>query len=101
MELCGVEMPMKTDGHSLVSLLKNNHPENRSDTAWGYCNKGITVRTSRYRLTKYFRKEQPVIELYDHQADPWENINVGNQHTDVVQKLMSLLEKGDTGLYEK
>ena len=101
MELCGVEMPMKTDGHSLVALLKNNQPENWNEAAWGYFNKGISVRTPRYRLTKYFRKEQPVIELYDHQADPWENINVADQHPDVVQDLIPLLEKGDTGLYGK
>ena len=53
--------------------------------------------SSKYRLTKYFREEQPVIELYDHDTDPHENNNIANLHEDVVDKLMPLLEKGDFG----
>ncbi len=99
MELCGVEMNFDTDGKSMVPLLKNTQTTNWTDASWGYFNQGITLRTSKYRLTKYFRKEQPAIELYDHETDPWENKNVADQYPAVVQELLPELEKGNRGVY--
>jgi arylsulfatase A-like enzyme len=101
MDLCGVEMPMKTDGSSVVPLLEDAHTRRWKDAAWAYYNEGITLRTSRYRLTKYFRSAQPVIELYDHETDDPENMNVAAQHADVVQKLLPLLEEKDFGIYSE
>ncbi len=98
MALCGVAMPHETDGRSLVPLLQN--PESKwTEVSYGYYRKGITVRTGRYRLTKYFRDQEPCIELYDHQSDPHETVNIASRHPDIVEKLMPLLEKGNTGLY--
>jgi arylsulfatase A-like enzyme len=101
MDLCGVAMPMKTDGSSVVPLLEDAHTRRWKDAAWAYYNEGITLRTSRYRLTKYFRSAQPVIELYDHETDDPENMNVAAQHSDVVQKLLPLLEEKDFGIYSE
>jgi hypothetical protein len=58
------------------------------------------MRTDRYRLTKYFRKQEPTIELYDHFSDPAEQRNIAASSPDLVRQLMPLLEKGDTGLYK-
>ena len=70
------------------------------NVAYSYFNDGITVRTERYRFTKYFRKEQPTLELYDHQADPYENINIAADHPEIIKSLTPLWEKGNTGLFE-
>jgi arylsulfatase A-like enzyme len=99
MDLCGVNMPHKTDGRSLVPLLDNPLAK-WDEVSYGYFRRGISVRTSRYRLTKYFRDQQPVIELYDHQTDPNETINIAADHPEIVAKIMPLWEKGNTGLYK-
>jgi len=101
MELCGVEIPPQTDGRSLVPLLRDPDRNNWDNVAYSYFRRGITARTEQYRLTKYFRKEQPVIELYDHKKDSYENINVADSHPSIVKSLLPILEKGNTGLYDK
>ena len=99
MELCGVGMSFETDGHSMTNLLDDPHSANWSEASWAYFNQGITLRTPGYRLTKYFRKQQPVIELFDHHADPWENRNIADQDPEVVKKLLPVLEEKDFGMY--
>ncbi len=100
MELCGVEMPHQTDGKSLVPLLKNPL-NNWEEVGYSYFRNGISLRTAQYRLTKYFRNQQPVIELYDHKTDPQETKNIANEKPEIVQSLMPLLKRGNTGLYSK
>lgn len=93
MELCGLKMPYKGDGESVVKLTK-------SHVAYSYFKQGITLRTDRYRLIKYYRNAQPDIELYDHQTDPWENKNIAAEQPQLVQTLLKTLEKGNTGVYQ-
>lgn len=97
MDLCRVEMPHKTPGRSMAGLIQGSGKW--QEASYGYFNDGITVRVPRYRYTKYYRDEQPVIELYDHKKDPDENRNVASDHPDVIKKLDKILEKGNTGLY--
>lgn len=99
LDICKTEKPYQLDGESLVGLL-NNKKNRDKDIAYSYFKEGISLRTSRYRLTKYYRQEAPAIELYDHSSDPLESINVAHKHTDVVNHLLPVLEQGNTGLYE-
>ena len=101
MELCNTKMPINTDGTSFVGLMNNPSLSTWNHPALGFFNNGITVRTERYRLTKYFRKEEPTIELYDHLTDPYENINIAGNNSNVIVSLMPILEKANTGIYEK
>jgi arylsulfatase A-like enzyme len=101
MELCNTKMPFKTDGKSLAGLLVNPELASWNEPSYGYFNNGITVRTERYRLTKYFRKEEPTIELYDQLADPYENRNIAADNPELTKQLISVWEKGNTGLYQK
>ncbi|GLR18008.1 iduronate-2-sulfatase [Portibacter lacus] len=98
-ELCGLKMPHETDGESLVSLLDGSG-ESWKDRSYGYYRNGITLRTDRYRLTKYFREASPQIELYDHEVDPNETNNIAEENPDLVAQLMPVLEQGNTGLYK-
>lgn len=43
----------------------------------------------------------PVIELYDYDEDPLETKNWASTKPEVVDELMPLLEKGNTGIYDK
>lgn len=101
MELCGIKMPFQTDGKSLERLLKKPLLTQWQNVSYGYFMNGISLRTDRYRLTKFFRKDEPVVELYDHLTDPFENKNVAAEQPAIVEQLMPLLEKGNTGLYTK
>ena len=100
MELCGVSSLPELDGKSFADLLKPNTGKAWQNVAYSYYNKGITVRTERYRFTKYFRDQQPVLELYDHRTDPHENHNVAAENPDVVTQLTPILEKGNTGVFK-
>jgi arylsulfatase A-like enzyme len=99
MELCGTPVSHSLDGTSLTGLMKNPNDGSWRNTAYSYFRNGISVRTDQYRLTKYNRKESPTIELYDHQKDPNETINIGSENAQIVKQLMPVLEIGNTGLY--
>lgn len=98
-ELGHLDMPYPTDGKSLVPLLKGD-TANWDNVSYGYFRNGITLRTERYRLTRYFRNEMPAVELYDHLTDPDESINIAAEHPEVVERLFPLWEKGNTGIYD-
>jgi arylsulfatase A-like enzyme len=99
MELTETATNFTLDGQSLLPLMKNGKDEAREALAFSYFKNGISMRTDRYRLVKYFREETPTIELYDHQNDPFETINIASEEPKVVEQLLVQLEKGDTGLY--
>lgn len=103
MKLCGLEMPYETEGRSFARLLRDasSKATDWEDLAFSYYKRGITLRTERYRLTKYFRDEQPTIELYDHRHDPLETGNVATDNPEIVERLMPIWKRGDTGLYER
>ncbi len=98
LELCGVNSPGQLDGESFAQSFEKRNLEQKN-VAYSFFNEGISVRTDRYRLTKYWRNDEPTIELYDYKNDPWETQNIAIKKPKLVQKLMPLLELGNTGLY--
>lgn len=98
MELCNLKVKQKIDGKSFTQSMLSNEL-NSDEVAYSYYKNGISMRTPKYRLTKYFRDEQPQIELYDHSIDSLETNNIAEENLDLVKNLMPLLEKGNTGLY--
>lgn len=101
MELTGTPTDFPLDGQSLVSLIKNGKDENREAIAFSYFKNGISMRTDKYRIMKYFREETPKVELYDHINDPLETKNIAAEQPKLVEQLLVQLEKGNTGLYTK
>lgn len=100
-DLCDVPLSGKVDGVSLRPLIVKKRNKQWKDVAYSYFNNGVSVRTSRYRLTKYYRKAEPVVELYDYRNDPYETENIAGKYPGIVAELMPLLEAGDTGLFRK
>ncbi|SIS86911.1 Arylsulfatase A [Zobellia uliginosa] len=99
LDMCGIDQIKPTDGESFEKHMKYNIPDTE-EVAYSYFKNGISMRTKDYRLTKYFRKDQPIIELYDHhKANAIENKNIADEKPEIVKKLMPLLNVGDTGLY--
>jgi arylsulfatase A-like enzyme len=101
MELCGTPVAHSLDGESMVNFLEDPDNTDWRNTAYSYYRNGISVRTDRYRLSKYFRDEAPEVELYDHQNDPFETINIARENPGIVDELLPVLEKGNTGLYDQ
>lgn len=101
MDLCHIKPAYKTDGKSLVPLLNNPNDKSWNNVAYSYFRKGISLRTDNYRFTRYFRKEAPVDELYDHRSDPYENINIAGGNQAIVQRMVPIWSRGNTGLYNK
>lgn len=100
MDYCGLKMPYESDGNSLRELMENKSTKNWRNTAYSYFNNGMSMRTNKYRITKYFRSEAPQIELFDHIKDPNETQNIAQKYPEVVKKLMPILNKGDFGIYQ-
>lgn len=98
-EMCKLEIPYQTDGESFVPLLIGNG-DDQDNVAYSYFKSGISLRTNRYRLTRYFRNEKPNIELFDYFKDPQESKNIAEDFPEVVNRLIPILEKGNTGLYD-
>ena len=100
LDLCNLDNEYPLDGESLVDLLGSGK-QLTGNVAYSYFKNGISVRTERYRLTKYFRKETPTVELYDYTADPFETKNISDDEPEIVKNLLPTLEKGNTGIYAK
>lgn len=96
---CGIDSSVPTDGNNLLPLLSEDTTQPWRNTAYSYFRNGISVRTDRYRFTKYFRDAAPTVELYDHQTDPLEQKNLAQELPEVVKQLLPVWEKGNTGVY--
>jgi iduronate 2-sulfatase len=94
MEACGITKPDGLDGISLLSLLKSSRHKYWDQYAWGYFNQGVTMRTSRYRITRYVRKGMTEVEVYDHSKDPYETTNIAATEPDLTARLLKEMEKG-------
>lgn len=98
MDLTGQPIPDYLEGQSLKPIMED--PDSKVDqTAFSYFRKGISMRVPRFRITRYFRKEEPRVELYDYQNDPYETRNIAGNHPDLVDSLLVKWEEGNTGLY--
>lgn len=99
LELCNIPLKHKIDGESFFDAMQPRS-QKQNTVAYSYFKNGISMRTDNYRLTRYFREEQPVIELYDHRQNESEQINIAAENPEIVEKLLPLLEQGNTGLYD-
>lgn len=105
-ELCGLKTPEGLEGTSFVPLLENpnrpwkqaafsQYPRNVSGVGRVM---GYTMRTDRYRFVQWASPEKNFVkyELYDHQTDPEENVNLANQpqYADKVKELAEMLKGG-------
>ena len=99
MEFCSITPPYKLDGESLLKVMDSTKT-NKKNIAYSFWKDGISIRTEKYRLTKFFRKEEPKIELYDHLLDFEENKNIALVNTKLIDSLMPTLMKSIPKFYE-
>ncbi len=109
-ELCGLPLPGHLEGASLVPVLRDpaqavkhaafsQYPRG----ADGRQLMGYAMRTDRYRFTRWVDRQDhsrvDAVELYDHQADPQENVNIANapENAELVQRLTEQWQRGWRG----
>lgn len=88
-DLCEVPAPTTMHGESLVSLLNGKPEVRRKQVAVSY-SKAKTLRTDRYRLVQH---SKGAVELYDHNGDDKETVNVAKQFPKVVTALQQQLKQ--------
>ena len=108
-ELCGVDSAVKVQGQSLVPMLRDPAVTGRGwtlsqvtrgrrdgDNVFGY-----SIRTARFRLTRWGKDGADGLELYDHEVDPQELTNLAEHpdQSDRVMELSSLLDKAVAGTF--
>jgi arylsulfatase A-like enzyme len=101
-EACSLTIPSHLEGRSMMPLLDNPQRPWKKAAFSQYPRgrvMGYTMRTKRFRYTEWRdRKTGKVIarELYDHEKDPQENINVVDQpeYESDIQRLAGMLKRG-------
>ena len=96
-ELAGLPIPSHVQGRSFVPLMKNPAAPWKAQAIGRFTN-GDTIRTDTHRFTEYTdRQRGPVARmLYDHRADPGEDVNVAEQptNTGIASQLTERLRSG-------
>ncbi|WP_198141309.1 sulfatase [Verrucomicrobium spinosum] len=108
-ELCGLPLPAHLEGTSFVPVLNepsrawksaafSQYPRGAKEA--GVAVMGYSMRTEKYRLTRWVDRTDAskvvALELYDHQTDPQENINLAADpaKADLVKQLSAQAEQG-------
>lgn len=107
-DICGLPVPEELEGTSFKPLVENpGRPWKKA--AFSQYPRGVpgvgqamghSMRTERYRFTEWLvpgkEKDFRAIELYDHQSDPQENVNLANrpEHAALVKQLNEQLRAG-------
>ena len=77
MSLTGIEAPDHAIGKSLVPIFENNSYKVRNSALTKWRN-GYSIKTERYRISKWKKEGKLGYELYDHKSDKEELINLAN-----------------------
>ena len=81
-------------GRSFATLMKKPDAEWKSAAVGRYRN-GDTIRTDAFRFTEYTNAKGQLTSrmLYDHDADPNENMNVSSSRRELASELTDELRK--------
>ncbi|MCX6932026.1 MAG: sulfatase [Verrucomicrobia bacterium] len=113
-ELAGLPLPAHLEGLSFKPVLDHptrpwkpaafsQYPRPGNSATGGIPLMGYSMRTERYRFTVWLHRDDPGkvadIELYDHQTDPQENLNVAKSsaHRELLDQLMAQWRGGWQG----
>ena len=101
-ELCGLDVPKHCEGTSMVPLLAGPGRKWKSAAFSQYPRgkvTGYSMRTDRWRYTEWTERQTRKVvarELYDHDGDPAENVNLAakREYAATVKELSVRLKKG-------
>ncbi|MBT6157622.1 MAG: sulfatase [Planctomycetaceae bacterium] len=93
-ELCGLTAPASLPGVSLAETLNDAEARPR-DSAFTQYGSGYSIRTDRYRYTEWGENGKDGAELYDHQSDSAEMVNLARRaaNAETVARLSKVLRQ--------
>jgi len=93
-ELCGLDVPKHLSGVSLVPVLVDPSAAPRGSALTQYAS-GYSIRTRRYRYTEWDEEGNTTFELYDHETDPDEMINLARrpEQAEVIGQMSEVLHQ--------
>lgn len=93
-ELAGLNLPGHLQGRSFAGLMEDSQVEWKTAVV-GRFRDGDTIRTAGFRFTEYSNKpgRRTAAMLYDHVADPGENVNVVGFRQQVVAEMTKQLHQ--------
>ncbi|MGC1275690.1 MAG: sulfatase [Planctomycetaceae bacterium] len=113
-DLAGLPAPDDLEGTSFAPLLDDPNQEWKTAAFSQYPRShdgqrlmGYSLKTDRYRFTRWVDRKNPkkvvALELYDHETDPAENVNVAGEakYADAVEELSALADGGWKGVRGK
>jgi choline-sulfatase len=91
-DYAGIAPPPKMGGYSLRPLAEGGKPNWRGFVVAHTSNGGTMLRTNQHKLITY--KDDPVIQLFDMEADPWETKNLAEDpaNDSLVKQLLKQLK---------
>jgi len=95
-ELAGLPTPVKIAGVSMVPVLNDPAAKTRDSALTQLkSGNGHSIRTERYRFTRWEKGGKNMIELYDWQSDPDEMVNLARnpEYNKTVEKMEALWHK--------
>lgn len=92
----GIEQPSQWQGRSLRPVVEDANARSRERvvTEHGLYTAQRAVRTDRWKLVRTYHPglwDVPDVELFDVEADPWEQTDVAGDYPDVVDGLMETM----------
>jgi len=102
MDLTNINTPKHVVGKSLVPIMKNVHASVRGSALTRWRN-GYSIKTKRYRLTKWGSNGELGYELYDHKNDKNEMINLVSRqdYEQIMDSLKLVIDERITGASNK
>jgi arylsulfatase A-like enzyme len=93
MDFTDIEIPRHVVGRSLRPIISGQQASIRDGAITQY-RKGISLRTNRYRITKWGEDATTDFELYDHRSDSQElhNLSRDSSYSEVLDSLRFALE---------
>ncbi len=93
-DLCGLRGPKSLSGVSLAPVLQDPSATPRKAALTQYAN-GYSIRTPRYRYTEWGKDGAEGAELYDHDSDREELVNLASRakHAATLKQLSTLLRQ--------
>jgi iduronate 2-sulfatase len=95
-DLAGLPIPEHTQGKSFKAVLAGQDRLGKQAAYSQFAkggHQGYSVRTGRYRLTRWQRGSQTIFELYDHDSDPNETVNLARESDNqpIIEQLNAML----------
>jgi len=93
-DLCDLPVPAHVSGVSFAPALQDAQASPRDSALTQYAS-GYSLRTPRYRYTEWGARGSQGNELYDHESDPQELVNLAgrSEHAETVARLSQQLRK--------